>query len=70
MEVPLICLTKSYLLSATAVNCMPTALEMITSFDNFKNLTVRYSKQSFTFLMVYFTLNWLLVYAISVILVC
>ena len=31
MEAPLICLTKSYLLSATAVNVMPTAFEMITS---------------------------------------
>ena len=31
MEVPLICLTKIYLLSATAVNGMQTALEMITS---------------------------------------
>ena len=31
MEVPLICQTKRYLLSAIAVNSIPTALEMITS---------------------------------------
>ena len=53
MEVPLICLTETHLLSTIAVNGISTAYEIVRNagqFDKFKSFSVLYNKQNFNFL--------------------
>ena len=50
MEIPLICLTETHLLSTIAVNGIASAHEIVRNddqFDKFESLAVLYNKQNF-----------------------